>query len=505
MFIWVVALIPILLVLLIPLVYYFKKQKSNHFNLDKLNIVLVQDPSCNRSILSRASKYDEDAIQVCDYPFLPRINSVDVESNISLDHDPINSLIDDYRQSLIDNTPFEKSIAFIIQPTPQSIRILEEFLEHFIFPINISLTANTNYNDTVKGDQIDIVNYVDKYCLGSNTTTNHRGSFPFSILDIHPQITVLSLGDIDSNLLQTSIEFGVEYRKLPVYHENTVNTLRVESDLVLLCGSNQMQYFMETLLLRMSMLYERHYDIIKLQNDQGLINIELLVGVVSAVQHPLHNGMCQKYKAPVPSDVRSPCPALNTLANHGYIAHSGKAVDLPILEQSITRVYGVGPSIAKTLVNALDKFKNPDGTFDLSALQKHNAIEHDASLVHDDTGLGPNWVTNQTLVRALTSNKTELTIQELGRFMKSRQADCQKNDHFYSYGLKSQLTGLAEASTLMTVFGNDKSARVDFLLEFLGKEKLPDGFVPKSGDQLVSVFESAMVALKLKWYAFFAQ
>ncbi|KAJ3310502.1 hypothetical protein HDV04_005001 [Boothiomyces sp. JEL0838] len=233
------------------------------------------------------------------------------------------------------------------------------------------------------------------------------------------------------------------------------------------------------------------------------MKFELLITAVLAVQHPLHNGMCNKFKAPVPSDVRSPCPALNTLANHGYIAHSGKTIDLPILEEAITQVYGFAPTAAKKLVKALDNFKNPDGTFDLSALQKHNAIEHDASLVHDDTGLAPNYITNQTLVKTLLGNKTELSIEDLGRYMKNRQVECQKNDKFYSYGLKNQITGLAEASTLMTVFGNDKSARVDFLMEFLGKEKLPDGFVPKTGDRLVSVFETAMVGLKLKWYSLF--
>lgn len=32
---------------------------------------------------------------------------------------------------------------------------------------------------------------------------------------------------------------------------------------------------------------------------------------------------------PGPGDVRSPCPALNNLANHGFLPHSGKGITVP--------------------------------------------------------------------------------------------------------------------------------------------------------------------------------
>ena len=38
-----------------------------------------------------------------------------------------------------------------------------------------------------------------------------------------------------------------------------------------------------------------------------------------------------QYAAPGPGDVRSPCPGLNTLANHGFIHRDGRNMTVPHL------------------------------------------------------------------------------------------------------------------------------------------------------------------------------
>jgi hypothetical protein len=40
-----------------------------------------------------------------------------------------------------------------------------------------------------------------------------------------------------------------------------------------------------------------------------------------------------KYEPPGPNDSRSPCPALNALANHGYISRDGKNIPPDILQR----------------------------------------------------------------------------------------------------------------------------------------------------------------------------
>jgi hypothetical protein len=42
-----------------------------------------------------------------------------------------------------------------------------------------------------------------------------------------------------------------------------------------------------------------------------------------------------KYQAPGPNDSRSPCPALNALANHGYLPRDGKDISPDVLQRAL--------------------------------------------------------------------------------------------------------------------------------------------------------------------------
>ncbi|KAJ3808319.1 Chloroperoxidase [Lentinula aff. lateritia] len=111
--------------------------------------------------------------------------------------------------------------------------------------------------------------------------------------------------------------------------------------------------------------------------------------------------------APGQGDVRSPCPALNTLANHGYINRSGKGISASSLIASLTSIYHLSLPLATTLVAGgfLSCCSGDIGEgISLHALAAHNKIEHDASLVHDDALPGAKFAptqVNQTLVNDL--------------------------------------------------------------------------------------------------------
>jgi hypothetical protein len=47
-----------------------------------------------------------------------------------------------------------------------------------------------------------------------------------------------------------------------------------------------------------------------------------------------------KYEAPGPNDSRSPCPALNALANHGYLPHDGNNITPEVLQRA-AQVYSL--------------------------------------------------------------------------------------------------------------------------------------------------------------------
>lgn len=47
------------------------------------------------------------------------------------------------------------------------------------------------------------------------------------------------------------------------------------------------------------------------------------------------------YQAPGPADLRGPCPAMNAVANHGYVARNGYTNTQEAIT-AIMKVYGVG-------------------------------------------------------------------------------------------------------------------------------------------------------------------
>lgn len=127
--------------------------------------------------------------------------------------------------------------------------------------------------------------------------------------------------------------------------------------------------------------------------------------------HEHANGNCpvagktHAYCPPQKGDVRSVCPALNTMANHGYIPRDGRNLTFGVLFRGLKACYGLSTTLTLVLVTGgylgikrnpiripyvsnLLTIKNPDGStspggvIDLHLIGLHNGIEHDASLVH---------------------------------------------------------------------------------------------------------------------------
>ncbi|KAK5114090.1 hypothetical protein LTR62_002659 [Meristemomyces frigidus] len=99
------------------------------------------------------------------------------------------------------------------------------------------------------------------------------------------------------------------------------------------------------------------------------------------------------WSPPGPGDVRSPCPALNTLANHDLLPHSGKG----ITTEDIISAFAIGQNFAADTVTgaaagALALCSSETGvnctSWDLDMLDKPHAIEHDNSLSREDYNFG---------------------------------------------------------------------------------------------------------------------
>ena len=222
------------------------------------------------------------------------------------------------------------------------------------------------------------------------------------------------------------------------------------------------------------------------------------------------------YHAPGPSDLRSPCPALNSLANHGYLPRDGKNVTFDKLIHAITGHLGVGLDVATVFaagalsVNngqatngdqghggheewpSLENLKSTFGVrpkdqkneagqhyinFDQTRL--HRAIEHDVSLVRRDAAQGDNWSVQPDLVKmflAASSDGKYITKADLAKY-RTQRLEMQKRDNpGLQFGRHETTMAFGECALIAGVLGDpmhDFKVPVESLRAFIGEERLP--------------------------------
>lgn len=193
---------------------------------------------------------------------------------------------------------------------------------------------------------------------------------------------------------------------------------------------------------------------------------------------------------------RSPCPAMNTLANHGYIPRDGKNLTPEMIKQAIIDVFHMDAGIAQTLANALPP------SLTLADLSVHGFIEHDASLVHDDEYFGhdPSQV-NGTLVDELLQRADKdgiISAKALAHYRHDREAECKKTDPKYDFSLKPTATAYGEASLLVLGMGDyaSESISVAHAKSFLKDERIPEDF--ERSKVAITTTKAAFVAAKIK-------
>ncbi|KAJ7771987.1 Chloroperoxidase [Mycena maculata] len=106
---------------------------------------------------------------------------------------------------------------------------------------------------------------------------------------------------------------------------------------------------------------------------------------------------------PKPTDLRGPCPALNALANHGYLPRNGQNITIPEVLQSSYDVYNIDPAVLIGVAKLGLLTSNAPDTFTLDDLKLHGTIEFDASLSRGDFALGDNTHFNETIFSTLAN------------------------------------------------------------------------------------------------------
>jgi hypothetical protein len=169
--------------------------------------------------------------------------------------------------------------------------------------------------------------------------------------------------------------------------------------------------------------------------------------------------------------VRSPCPILNTLANHNILPWDGHNYTVPLLVAAFGSALNVSAEVAARIAaSGLFVARDPaSGMFDLDELNKHNIIEHDASLSRPDVALGDGSQAFDAAVWAETlgyfGNVTEVGIKEVAAARWGRvQASRRDNDKF-TYGDTQRFSSYFESAAYWQILRDAKTgkARVEWI------------------------------------------
>ncbi|KAF8587670.1 Cloroperoxidase, partial [Ramaria rubella] len=199
-------------------------------------------------------------------------------------------------------------------------------------------------------------------------------------------------------------------------------------------------------------------------------------------------------------DSRSPCPALNVAANHGYLPRDGRDLTMWAIIKALRECYNVSWVLAVLFTVGSFIILRVGGvgkgwlrpTIELEDLAVHGVLEHNASLTHADVDepephSPPRTVSphrrspirpSRTLIHALfadSASGTHLTLKDIARARIRRTAT--------TGSLPPHLSQFADSEfclTLSIMGGNPTDPKVELkvLREWLEDERLPRGWKP---------------------------
>ncbi|KAL4948904.1 Chloroperoxidase [Aspergillus filifer] len=201
-----------------------------------------------------------------------------------------------------------------------------------------------------------------------------------------------------------------------------------------------------------------------------------LMGLASAT--PYHDK--HQWKPPGHDDFRGPCPMMNTLANHGYLPHDGRNLTRPVVVNALNQALHFNASLGNLMFDMALVANPEEGAdwFTLDHLNRHNVLEHDASLSRADAYFGSNHIFNATIfaqTQHFWTDKNTLTAAMLANSKIARQVISKAFNPNYTFTDTTENFSLGEVAAPIIVFGDMEEGTVErnFVEYFFTNERLP--------------------------------
>lgn len=204
---------------------------------------------------------------------------------------------------------------------------------------------------------------------------------------------------------------------------------------------------------------------------------------------------------------RSPCPFLNTLANHGVIPYDGTMIHFDVIQEACInsgnnkKIFKFSRDFMKKIAKILhdrdveNKVKDPHpldriSLSDLNMREPH-VVEHDLSITRYDVGnpkntAGPNSELLEELIKMApmgSSGKRVADYSTMARFIKWRREEEEKV-HQVEFGFNSHTACAGELVFALELMGRNGQIDEDYIRSFFIHERFPKGWKPAHPDDL---------------------
>jgi len=237
------------------------------------------------------------------------------------------------------------------------------------------------------------------------------------------------------------------------------------------------------------------------------------------VSKPLAQGT---YVHSTKSDVRGPCPLVNSLANHGYIPRDGRNVHAGELVTALKKVglsHALSAVFADPIFLVAEKSQpsrsrwqtiwywicNPWALFfsgfgmrrpgqkdakgikclDLDQLDQPGIVEHDISMTRHDHTQGDNHTPQPDLIRDLLESSSDggktITLEDLAALRRRRIHTQLKANTGLTYGSSQHNGACTELALILHVLGDGQKIPCDYVRALFQEERLPleEGWNPR--------------------------
>ncbi|KAF9739049.1 sterigmatocystin biosynthesis peroxidase stcC 8 [Paraphaeosphaeria minitans] len=188
-----------------------------------------------------------------------------------------------------------------------------------------------------------------------------------------------------------------------------------------------------------------------------------------------------EWHPPARGELRSPCPGINVLANHGILPRDGRNMNKSLMVDVLQKWYNITEPVTLSLFNqALHETGRPNATtFDMVDIRLHHtpavdAIEGDGSFSRADFYWGDNYSLNQTIWKQTRSywKGDTLDVQKFGNAARARYLTSKATNPWFFMDVTKAGTAM---SFMANVLGDAEAGTVPtaYVDEWIVLERLP--------------------------------